>query len=231
MKKQVTGFRCQVLGCIVLLCAGVANGQVAQQANEGYKTPEGRDTVAKSLSAADRDEKQKPRELVGAMSLKPGMVVADIGTGTGYMLPFLSAGVGAQGRVLSEDIFPDFLEKAKNTAKQHKLNNVEFIQGTETDPGLPENGVDVVLALDSYHHWNYPDKMLAALHRELRAGGRLVIVEYYKRPDAMPGGRAMQHIRLDAPGFIQEIEGNHFRLLSEHDHVKGSQYMAIFEKR
>src|SRR5260370_339630 len=98
------------------------------------------------------------------MPLKPGMVVADIGTGTGYMLPFLSVAVGAQGRVLSEDIFPDFLEKAKNTAKQHKLSNVEFIQGTETDPGLPENGADVGLAPDSYHPWNYPDKMLAALH-------------------------------------------------------------------
>jgi ubiquinone/menaquinone biosynthesis C-methylase UbiE len=228
---QVQGVRCQVLVFAVLLCAFTGTGQVAKQANEGYKTPEGRDTVAKTLSAADRDERQKPRELVAAMSLKPGMAVADIGTGTGYMLPFLSEAVGAQGRVLSEDIFPDFLEKAKTTAKQHRLANVEFIQGTETDPGLPENGVDVVLALDSYHHWNYPEKMLAALHSELRDGGRLVIVEYYKRPDAMPGGRAMQHIRLDAPDVIKEIESNHFRLLSEHDHVKGSQYMAIFGKK
>jgi len=232
LQKKVPGFRCQVLVCGVLLCAVGTTGQVAKQANEGYKTPEGRETVAKSLSAADRDEKQRPKELVAAMSLKPGMVVADIGTGTGYMLPYLSEAVGAQGRVLSEDIFPDFLEKAKNTAKQHRLANVEFIQGTETDPGLPENGVDVVLALDSYHHWNYPDKMLAALHRELHEGGRLVIVEYYKRPEAMPGGRAMQHIRLDAPDVIKEIESSsHFRLLSEHDHVKGSQYMAIFEKK
>jgi ubiquinone/menaquinone biosynthesis C-methylase UbiE len=229
--KQVPGVRCQVLVYAVLLCALAATGQIAKQANEGYKTPGGRDTVAKALSAPDRDEKQKPRQLVDAMSLKPGMAVADIGTGTGYMLPFLSEAVGARGRVFSEDIFPDFLEKAKNTAKQHRLANVEFIQGSETDPGLPENGVDVVLALDSYHHWNYPDKMLAALHRELRGGGRLVIVEYYKRPAAMPGGRAMQHIRLDAPDVIKEIESNHFRLLSEHDHVKGSQYMAIFEKK
>ena len=73
--------------------------------------------------------------------------------------------------------------------------------------------------------------MLAALHRQLRDGGRLVIVEYYKSPDAMPGGRAMQHIRLDAADVIKEIESNHFRLLSQHDHVKGSQYMAIFEKK
>ena len=216
---------------IAALCAWAVCAQVATNANEGYKTAEGRESVAKMLSAADRDEKQKPRELVEAMSLKPGMVVADIGTGTGYMLPYLSQAVGAQGHVLGEDIFPDFLEKAEKTAKEHNLANVQFIKGSETDPRLPDNGVDAVLGLDTYHHWNYPEKMLAALYRQLRDGGRLVIVEYYKSPDAMPGGRAMQHIRLDAADVIKEIESNHFRLLSRHDHVKGSQYMAIFEKK
>ena len=229
MKKQVLGVGCKVLGLVVLGTCALA-GQVAEKANEGYKTPEGRASVGKTLEAPDRDEKQKPKELVEAMSLKSGMVVADIGTGVGYMLPFLSQAVGPQGRVLAEDIFPDFLEKAEATAKRDHLQNVQFIKGSVTDPGLPQNGVDVALALDSYHHWDYPDKMLAAVHRELRSGGRLVIVEYYRRPDAMPAGRAMQHIRLDAPDVIKEIEANHFRLVSQHEHVKGSQYMAIFEK-
>ena len=229
MKKQVPGFRFQVSG-IALLSSWMLLGQVAQQANEGYQTPEGRASVAKSLEAPDRDQKQKPTELVNAMSLTPGMVVADIGTGVGYMLPYLSQAVGAGGRVLGEDIFPDFLEKAEATAKQHLLANVVFIKGSEMDPDLPENGVDVALALDSYHHWNYPEKMLGALHRELRPRGRLVLVDYFKRPDAMPGGRAMQHIRLDEPDVIKEVEANHFRLVSQHEHIKGSQYMAVFEK-
>jgi predicted methyltransferase len=216
--------------CMLLLCGSAALAQVATHANETYQTEEGRNSIAKTLSAPDRDEKQKPKELVAAMAIKPGMVVADIGSGTGYMLPYLSQAAGPGGRVLGEDIFTDFLEKAENTAKQHKLANVQFIHGSETDPSLPENGVDVALALDSYHHWNYPEKMLAALHRELRDGGRLVIVDYYKRPDAMPGGRALEHIRLDDADVIKEIEANHFRLISEHEHTKGSQYMAIFGK-
>ena len=123
MKEQVPGVRCQVLGdCAALSCVGCSAAQVATNANEGYKTPEGREVGCQDrCRRPDRDEKQKPRELVEAMALKPGMVVADIGTGTGYMLPYLSQAVGSQGRVLAEDIFPDFLEKAETTAKQHKL--------------------------------------------------------------------------------------------------------------
>jgi ubiquinone/menaquinone biosynthesis C-methylase UbiE len=215
---------------LILICSSVLVAQVAKQANEGYKTKEGRETVAKSLDASDRDQKQKPKELVEAMSLTPGMVVADLGTGTGYMLPYLSRAVGPTGRVLAEDIFPDFLEKAGATVKRQNLANVSLVKGGETDPNLPDSGVDVALALDSYHHWDYPEKMLAALHRELRAGGRLVIVDYYKRADAMPGGRALQHIRLDVDDVIKEIAANHFRLVSQHEQTKASQYMAIFEK-
>ena len=231
MKKQMPGARCQVLAIAALVCAGTLAAQVADKANEGYKTKEGRESVAKALNAPDRDQQQKPKELVAAMSLQPGMVVADIGTGVGYMLPYLSAAVGPSGKVLAEDIFPDFLDKAKATAKSHGLSNVEFVHGTVSDPSLPENAVDAALALESYHHWDYPEKMLAALHRELKAGGRLVIVDFYRRPEAMPNGQAMKHIRLDLDGVIKEVEANHFRLVSQHDQIKGRQYMAIFAKQ
>ena len=215
---------------LILTCASALTAQVAEQANQGYKTKEGRANVAKVLSAPDRDQKQKPKELVEAMSLKPGMVVADIGTGVGYMLPFLSEAVGVSGRVLAEDIFPDFLDKARGTTAEHKLSNVTFVQGTDTDPRLPENGVDVALALESYHHWDYPAKMLAALHSQLKPSGRLIVVDYFKRPNAMPGGNAVQHIRLDEDDVIKEIEAYHFRLVSHHEHLTASQYIATFER-
>lgn len=227
MSRQVPGVKCMFLGIALLLCAASLDAQVAAEANQRYQTPEGRAAIAKGLSSSDRDERQKPRELVAAIGIKPGMVVADIGTGTGYMLPYLSEAVGPGGRVLGEDIFPDFLEKAEKTAKDHKLVNVEFVKGSETDPTLPKNGVDLALALDSYHHWNYPDKMLAGLHRELRNGGRLVIVDFHRGAAGMPPN----HIRLDAPGVIKEIEANHFRLLTDHEYGNNGQYEAIFEKK
>jgi ubiquinone/menaquinone biosynthesis C-methylase UbiE len=158
------------------------------------------------------------------------MTVADIGTGVGYMLPFLSRRVGPSGRVIAEDIFDDFLAAAKQRAENQKLSNVTFVKGTDTDPNLPEGQMDMVLALDVYHHFDYPEKMLAGIHKALRADGKLVVVEYYKRKSAMPAGRALTHIRLDMPDLIKEIEANHFHLIEEKEHIKDVQYMLILEK-
>ena len=215
---------------LIPLLVTAAFAQVADKANAGYKTPEGRDQVARSLIAPDRDAKQKPEELVKGMQLTPGMTVADIGTGAGYMLPFLSRAVSPGGHVLAEDIQDDFLAKAHDHAAIEKLGNVDFIKGTEKDPALPTAAVDVALALDSYHHYDYPREMLAGLRNGLKPGGRLVIVEYYRSPTSMPNGRAMEHIRLDKPDVIKEVEANGFHLVSQREQAPGSQYMLTFTR-
>ena len=217
------------LGMAGALCSQVG-AQVAVPANSGYQTEQQRKGIANGLSDPARDERQKPGELVRAMGLQPGMTVADVGTGIGYMLPFLSKRVGPDGRVIAEDIFDDFLSSARHVAENQKLENVTFVKGTETDPKLPDGEVDVVLALDVYHHFDYPDKMLAAIYKSLKPGGKQVVVEYYKRAEAMPNGRALTHIRLDMADVIKEIEANRFHLLSEKEHIPDSQYMLVLRK-
>ena len=210
--------------------AGALSAQVAQQANTGYQTEAARKSVAKSLADPGREQAQKPGQLVVAMGLQPGMTVADIGTGVGYMLPYLSKRVGPAGHVIAEDIFEDFLSAAKQTVENSSLQNVTFVKGSEADPNLPDGQADMELVLDAYHHFDYPEKMLAALHKALRPEGKLVIVEYYKRESAMPNGRALTHIRLDMPDLIKEVEANHFHLILEKEHVKNVQYMLVLEK-
>jgi ubiquinone/menaquinone biosynthesis C-methylase UbiE len=205
----------------VLILTLSAWAQVADDANKGYKTKEGRDKVAATLDDPHRDGRQKPLELVAAMNIKPGMTVADIGTGTGYMLPFLGTAVGPTGKVYAEDIQSDFLERAK--AKN--VPNAQLILGTTTDPKLPPNSVDVALVLDVYHHFDYPDKMLAAIRGALKPGAHLVIVDYYKSASPSPG-----HIRLERDDVAAEIERNGFHLLSKRDHIPKTQYMLTFEK-
>jgi ubiquinone/menaquinone biosynthesis C-methylase UbiE len=213
-----------------LALAGGLSAQVASQANSGYQTSQQREALGKGLADPARDERQKPRELLKAMEVRPGMTVADVGTGVGYMLPFISRWVGPGGHVIAEDIFEDFLASAKQRVHNQKLENVTFVKGTETDPQLPEAAVDIVLALDVYHHFDFPEKMLAAIHKALKPDGKLVVVEYYKRTEAMPNGRALTHIRLDMPDAIKEIEANHFHLISEREHIPDSQYMLILRK-
>lgn len=213
-----------------LALAATLAAQVAGQANSGYKTPQQRQAVGASLGSPERDATENPGLLIREMMLQPGMTVADIGTGVGYMLPFLSRRVGASGRVIGEDIYDDFLAAAKQRAENQKLQNVSFVKGTETDCKLPEGQIDMVLALDVYHHFDYPEKMLASIHKALRPDGKLVVVEYYKRESAMPNGKALTHIRLDMPDVIKEIEANHFHLIEEKEHIKNVQYMLILEK-
>jgi predicted methyltransferase len=213
---------------VALLFVSAACAQIAASANSGYKTAEGRARVAATLTRSERDQSQKPQELVDHMGIKPGMVVADVGTGPGYMLPYLSKAVGPKGKVIAEDIHDDFLGKARTKASTEGLSNVEFVKGSERTPNLPEGKVDVALALDSYHHYDFPREMLAGIAKGLKPGGTLVIVEYYKRPGAMPNGNAMEHIRIDQPEVIREVESAGFKLLSSREHIQDSQYMLVF---
>lgn len=208
---------------------GVGFGQVATEVNKTYQSPEGRQALVGTLTAGSRDATQKPRELVAVLGVKPGMTVADVGTGPGYMLPYLSAAVGDGGKVVAEDIFDDFLGKARAAAAQAGLKNVSFIKGTEHSAELPSGGVDLILALDSYHHYNYPADMLAGFKKALKPGGRLAIVEYYKRSGAIGGDdRALTHIRLDDSGVIKEVEAAGFALVEERETIPKSQYLCLF---
>jgi ubiquinone/menaquinone biosynthesis C-methylase UbiE len=218
------------IAVFVIAAALAASAQVATDVNRRYQDPQQRSAIGNTLGDPSRDAQEKPRELVAEMQLRPGMTVGDVGTGVGYMLPFLAAAVEPGGHLIAEDIFPDFLDKARAKAAKAGLTNVDFVLGSETDPKLPAGKVDAVLVLETYHHFDYPEKMLAGIARGLAPGGRLFIVDYYKRPGAMPGQDAMHHIRLDVDAVVKEVEANGFKLAWEREHIPGSQYIACFTK-
>ena len=216
---------------VLLLCAGLLPALLAQKANEDYSTPEKRAAQAVSLSDPDRPERLKAQAIVDSLHLQPGMRVADIGAGAGIMLPFFSKVVGVSGKVYAEEIFEDFLAKTKGYAERQGLRNVEFVLGTERDPKLPVACCDVAVAVHVYHHFNYPAEMLAGLRSALKPGGRFVVIDYYRRPDAMgTGNMALEHMRLDFDDVVKEIEANGFKLVESHEHIPGKQYAATFTR-
>lgn len=214
---------------VLMIAASLAYGQAAAKANAGYRTKEARAGLAVNLDDPHRAERQKPAEIIAALGIRPGMTVADLGTGTGLMIGPFSAAVGPKGKVIAEDIFEDFLDKAREKAKT--LDNVTFVLGTERDPKLPAGAVDLALVMDAYHHFDYPAEMLANIATGLKKDGRVAIIDFYRRPDAMPNNFAMEHIRIDLPEVIREIETAGFALVSQKEHIPGSQYLAIFRKK
>jgi ubiquinone/menaquinone biosynthesis C-methylase UbiE len=219
------------LTVLCLFVASIASAQVAVDANKRYQTPEGRAAIATTLNDPHRDDRQKPKDLVAALGLKPGMAVADIGTGTGYMLPFLHDAVGDKGHVYGEDIFDDFLKQARERIEAKQYTNVTLIKGSEHTTSLPPDSVNVALILDAYHHFDFPSDMLASISRGLKRNGKLVIVDFYKRPEAMPNGNAVQHIRIDFDDVVKEVEMYGFKFVEKKEQIPNSQYLAVFTKK
>ncbi len=211
--------------------ATTAFPQVAEKANAGYKTEEDRARVARNLDNPDRVERQKPVELLKSIGVRPGETIADIGTGVGFMLPYMIDAVGPSGHVYAEDIQDDFLAKAKQKAKDGGWKNITFVKGDPNDVKLPADSLDLAFILDVYHHINYPDKTMATVYESLKPGGRLALIDFYRSREhpRMSEERRKNHIRLDRDGFRKEVEAAGFKFDRTFDHLP-YQYVLMFKK-
>ena len=138
------------------------------------------------LERPEREQEEAPTKLVEGLELKPGMVVADVGVGTGYFAFRMAPKVGESGKVLGVDIQPEMLVKLKAKAVELGVKNVEGVLGAEQDPKLPAGQVDLVLMVDVYHEFSHPYEMMTAIRTALKPGGRVALVEYRKEDPAVP---------------------------------------------
>ena len=143
------------------------------------------------LEREGREELEKPEVVIQAMELRKGMLVAEIGAGTGFFSRRIAKVVGPTGRVYAQDIQPQMLEMLKGYAARERVTNIIPVLGTETDPKLPLGKIDRVLLVDVYHEFQQPEPMLAALRKVLAPGGTVTVVEYRLEGDTA------SHINLD----------------------------------
>jgi len=141
---------------------------------------------AEWLERPERDKEEAPSKLHELLKIKEGDVVADIGAGSGYHTFRLAEKVGAKGKVCAVDIQPEMLDIIKKRMKDKKVENVEPIQGTESDPKLPENSVDLILMVDVYHEFSFPYEMTVAMVKALKPGGRMAFVEFRMEDEKVP---------------------------------------------
>ncbi len=138
------------------------------------------------LDRPEREDEEHPTKVIDALELKGGEVVADLGAGSGYFTFRLSPKLGEKGKVLAVDIQDEMIAELKRRIEKNGVKNVETVKCTESDPKLPEAGVDIVLMVDVYHEIAFPYEVMSAIRKALRPGGRVVFVEYRKEDPKLP---------------------------------------------
>src|SRR5262249_40661847 len=179
------------------------------------------------LERPEREKEEAPTKLMEKLDLKPGDVVADIGAGSGYFTFRLSDRVGPKGKVFAVEIQQEMLDIIAQKMKDKDVHNIDLVLGTETDPKLPDNSVDVILLVDVYHEFSYPYEMTRAMVRALKPGGRIVFVEYRLEDPEVP--IKLVH-KMTERQVIKEMELHPLRWVKTSD-VLPRQHIIVFEKQ
>ena len=179
------------------------------------------------LERPEREKEEAPSKLIDLLKLKEGMVVADVGAGSGYHSFRMSEKVGDKGKILAVDIQQEMLDAIKKKAKEKKITNVEPVLGTENDPKLPEAKVDLILLVDVYHEFSQPYEMTQAMVKALKPGGRLVFVEFRLEDPKVP--IKLVH-KMTQKQVLKEMAAHPLRYVRTLDHLPW-QHVIIFERK
>ncbi len=151
------------------------------------------------LERATRIEEEHPDELMAALPIETGMLVVDIGCGSGYYARRLAAAVGPEGSVLCNDIQPQMLRIAAGFAADAEVTNMTTVLGTQSDARLPEAEVDLMLLVDVYHEFSAPEAMLQSMRGALAPDGVIALAEFRLE------GRSARHIKLEHRMSIDQV--------------------------
>jgi len=168
--------------CAASLFAGQGEHPVTGRKIAGVMGVQGADW----LNRPEREQEENPEGALDALAIHPGMVVADVGAGTGYISLRLAKRVGPAGKVFANDIQPEMLRRLRENAAKAGLTNIETVQGEEADPKLPPNRMDLVLLVDVYHEFSKPRQMIDRIRESMKPDGRLVLLEYRKEDPNVP---------------------------------------------
>ncbi|MFD2247159.1 class I SAM-dependent methyltransferase [Pontibacter ruber] len=176
----------------------------------------------------DRDSRQEEENSLLAienMPLQPNSVVADIGAGTGFYT-FRIAPKVLDGKVYAVEVQDRFLSSLKERQQKLGLANVEVVKGGNQSINLPDSSLDLAFMVDVYHELEYPQEMLQAIHKALKPGGKLLLLEYRAED---PDVRIRELHKMSAEQIRKELEANGFRLYKQEDFLP-IQHFMLFEK-
>ncbi len=182
---------------------------------------------AEWLVRPERVAEENPDGAIDALNLKPGMTIADLGSGVGYMTLRMAKRVGPTGKIYGVDLQPGMLAELEKNAKANSVTNVVPILGELADPKLPAGQIDLILMVDVYHEVSQPQAMLRKIRQALKPDGRLVLLEYRAEDPSIPINP--EH-KMTVDQVRREIEPEGFRLLDPIETLP-RQHLLILVKR
>ena len=138
------------------------------------------------LERDEREQEERTDLLLPELHLAPGMTVADVGAGTGYISRRIARLVGPKGIVYAVDVQPEMVKMLGDLARRDKLAQIHPVLGAVDDVKLPPASVDLALMVDVYHELEDPYEVLTSIVRALKPGGRVVFVEYRAEDPNVP---------------------------------------------
>jgi ubiquinone/menaquinone biosynthesis C-methylase UbiE len=180
------------------------------------------------LERPERDEFQKPAEVLKSLALKPGLRVADIGCGTGYFTVPVARAIGAEGSVLAIDISPQMLAYLEKRIKAEQLTNVVLKKVKSDDPELPTGGIDLILMVDTIHYVKEKAAYAEKLRAGLAPGGRLIVIDYIPKPmSERPWGPTPEQ-QISRADLGVELAKAGFREVQSFDYLP-EQYFVVYQ--
>ena len=138
------------------------------------------------LEREEREKEERGDLLMRELALRPGMVVADVGAGTGYYARRMSPLVGAAGTVFAVDVQPEMIAMLTDLAKKAGLANIKPVLGAADNVKLADASIDLAIMVDVYHELEFPYEVMESIVRALKPGGRVAYVEYRAEDAKVP---------------------------------------------
>ena len=213
---------------VVALPLSAQEKSVKPGINESFEKPDVPQFVER-FEREGRDVYDRRHEIVEALKLEPGMAVADIGAGTGLFTRLFSPIVGKEGKVYAVDIADEFVAHIVRLAKDQKQDNIVGVVCEQDSAKLPPDSVDLVFICDTYHHFEFPQKTMASIHKALKPGGQVVLIDFH-RIEGVSREWILGHVRAGQEEFTKEIVDTGFKQVEEKKDLLQESYFVRFAK-
>ena len=208
--------------CFVALVSAQQNPRLSPE--EMHRLHQNSKAYIAFLEDPQRDEYQKPHEVIMALDLKEGERIADIGAGSGYFAFRIARHLGSTGRVYAVDINPDMIIHMNRAIRDKDIANVTTILAPPDDPLLPYHSIDRFFICDTWHHIQNQTEYLALMKRMLEPKGQIVMIDFQKRE--LPVGPPAE-MKIAKQDLIAQMRANGFELAEEHTFLP-YQYFLVF---